>query len=59
MFEKILRGTRHGVVNWNLGTIGASGRLPFGGLKKSGNARPAAAFAIRNCVYPVAIRAAR
>lgn len=56
IFEKMLNETTHGVVNWNAGTIGASGRLPFGGRKKSGNARPAAIHAIRNCVYPVAVR---
>jgi len=56
ILEKMIERTRHGVVNWNLGTIGASGRLPFGGRKKSGNARPAAVFAVRNCVHPVAVR---
>lgn len=55
-FQKILSETAHGIVNWNVGTIGASGQLPFGGRKKSGNARPAGSFAIRNCVYPVASR---
>lgn len=58
LFEKMLRETSHGVVNWNIGTVGASGSLPFGGRKQSGNARPAGAFAIRNCVSPVAVRAA-
>lgn len=56
VFEQMLRDTTHGVVNWNLGTTGASGRLPFGGRKKSGNARPAALFSIRNCVHPVSVR---
>jgi succinylglutamic semialdehyde dehydrogenase len=32
---------RTGCLNWNRGTVGASGRLPFGGLRKSGNDRPA------------------
>jgi succinylglutamic semialdehyde dehydrogenase len=30
-----------GILNWNKGTTGASGKLPFGGLGKSGNDRPA------------------
>lgn len=32
---------RTGILNWNKGTTGASGKLPFGGLGKSGNDRPA------------------
>lgn len=58
LFEKMLNETAHGIVNWNVGTTGASGMLPFGGRKKSGNARPAASYAIRNCVYPVSVRTA-
>jgi succinylglutamic semialdehyde dehydrogenase len=41
-----------GVLNWNRGTIGASGRLPFGGRKKSGNDRPAAVTAALYCTVP-------
>ncbi len=55
-FDRVLARSTHGVVNWNIGTIGASGRLPFGGRKRSGNARPAGLYAIRNCVYPAAVR---
>ena len=36
------------------GTAGASSKLPFGGLGHSGNHRPAAAFSVDYCVYPVA-----
>ena len=43
-----------GIVNWNRATNGASGRLPFGGVGKSGNHRPAALFAPEYCSYPVA-----
>ena len=43
-----------GIVNWNRATNGASGLLPFGGLGKSGNHRPAALFAPYYCTYPVA-----
>ena len=38
-----------GLLNWNKGTIGASGKLPFGGLKKSGNHRPAGVAASLYC----------
>ncbi len=53
-YEQVLRDVPAGVVNWNRGTIGATGRLPFGGLGKSGNHRPAALFAPYYCTYPVA-----
>jgi succinylglutamic semialdehyde dehydrogenase len=54
-FERCLAGLRCGVVNWNAPTVGASGRLPFGGLKKSGNHRPAGLFSSLYCAAPVAI----
>jgi succinylglutamic semialdehyde dehydrogenase len=44
-----------GVVNWNAPTVGASGRLPFGGLKRSGNHRPAALSSTSYCAAPVAV----
>jgi succinylglutamic semialdehyde dehydrogenase len=43
-----------GIVNWNKSTVGASSRLPFGGLKKSGNHFPTALAAPLYCSYPVA-----
>ncbi|MCY4321076.1 MAG: aldehyde dehydrogenase family protein [Bdellovibrionaceae bacterium] len=43
-----------GLINYNLSTIGASGYLPFGGVGKSGNNRPAGSFAIDSCVIPIA-----
>jgi len=46
---------RAGVLHWNRATTGASGRLPFGGLGKSGNHRPAGVMMIRACAYPVAM----
>jgi succinylglutamic semialdehyde dehydrogenase len=45
---------RTGVLNWNRGTIGASGRLPFGGLGRSGNHRPAGILATLYCTTPQA-----
>lgn len=43
-----------GCINWNSGTAGASSKLPFGGLGLSGNHRPAGAFSLDYCAYPVA-----
>jgi succinylglutamic semialdehyde dehydrogenase len=45
---------RVGCLNWNTGTAGASSRLPFGGLGRSGNLRPAGSFAVDLGVYPLA-----
>jgi succinylglutamic semialdehyde dehydrogenase len=39
-----------GLVYWNRPTVGASGKLPFGGWKASGNHRPAGLHAILNSV---------
>ncbi|HWE25147.1 MAG TPA: aldehyde dehydrogenase family protein [Myxococcales bacterium] len=54
-FEHCLAQLECGVVNWNAPTVGASGRLPFGGLKRSGNHRPAGLFSSLYCAAPVAI----
>src|SRR6266436_4763097 len=54
-FERCLSRLECGVVNWNAPTVGASGRLPFGGLKRSGNHRPAGLFSSLYCAAPVAI----
>ncbi|TVQ63466.1 MAG: aldehyde dehydrogenase family protein [Phycisphaerales bacterium] len=51
---RFLRESRAGCVNVNTGTAGASGKLPFGGLGFSGNHRPAGAFSLDYCAYPVA-----
>jgi succinylglutamic semialdehyde dehydrogenase len=53
-FETFFRNCRSGCINWNTGTAGASGKLPFGGLGRSGNHRPAGAFSVDYCAYPVA-----
>ncbi|MCZ6835476.1 MAG: aldehyde dehydrogenase family protein [Planctomycetota bacterium] len=53
-FETFFRRSNSGCINWNNGTAGASGKLPFGGRGVSGNNRPAAAFATDFCAYPVA-----
>ena len=51
---RFLREARAGCVNVNAGTAGASSKLPFGGLGLSGNHRPAGAFSLDYCAYPVA-----
>jgi succinylglutamic semialdehyde dehydrogenase len=48
------RRVRAGHMVWNRQTTGASGRLPFGGLGKSGNHRPSGYFAVDYCSDPVA-----
>lgn len=53
-FERFFREGRAGCMNWNTGTAGASGKLPFGGLGISGNHRPAGAYSVDYCAYPVA-----
>ncbi|HUP58388.1 MAG TPA: aldehyde dehydrogenase family protein [Bdellovibrionota bacterium] len=54
LYEKCLDGLQMGLVNWNKSTVGASSRLPFGGLKKSGNHFPTALSATLYCTTPVA-----
>ncbi|MBH25129.1 MAG: N-succinylglutamate 5-semialdehyde dehydrogenase [Myxococcales bacterium] len=53
-FERLARRLRAGIINFNRSTVGASSRLPFGGVGNSGNHRPAAVLATRYCTYPVA-----
>jgi succinylglutamic semialdehyde dehydrogenase len=54
-FDRAQRALECGVINWNAPTVGASGRLPFGGLKRSGNHRPAALWSTLYCAAPVAV----
>lgn len=53
-FEHCKGRIRTGILNWNKGTTGASGKLPFGGLGKSGNDRPAGIAASIYTTYPQA-----
>jgi len=53
-YERCIGRVRTGLLNWNRGTIGASGRLPFGGGGKSGNDRPAGVTATLYCTAPQA-----
>jgi succinylglutamic semialdehyde dehydrogenase len=50
-FERCAGRIATGLLNWNRGTIGASGRLPFGGLRRSGNDRPAGSFSTLYCTF--------
>ncbi len=52
--ERFITECRAGCINVNTGTAGASGKLPFGGIGYSGNHRPAGAFSLDYCAYPVA-----
>lgn len=54
LYEQALFKARVGLLNWNRTTNGASSKLPFGGMGKSGNDRPSAHFAIQYCTVPVA-----
>lgn len=54
LYEAAWKKARVGLVNWNRTTNGASSRLPFGGMGKSGNDRPSGDFAIQYCSVPVA-----
>ena len=53
-FEAAVGRVETGLLNWNKGTTGASGKLPFGGEKKSGNARPAGVTSTVYCTRPQA-----
>ena len=54
LWAACLDGIRVGCLNHNTGTAGASSRLPFGGLGRSGNLRPAGSFAVDLAAYPLA-----
>lgn len=55
-FERAADELRVGVLHWNQSSAGASGRLPFGGIKGSGNHRPAGIMAGMFCAWPQAVR---
>jgi len=54
LFERCIGRVRTGLLNWNRGTIGASGKLPFGGARRSGNDRPAGILSTLYCTTPQA-----
>ena len=51
-YEYAIGRVSTGILNWNRGTIGASGKLPFGGGKRSGNDRPAGILSTLYCTVP-------
>lgn len=51
-FEHCAEELSVGVLHWNRSSAGASGRLPFGGVKGSGNHRPAGILMSASCVAP-------
>jgi succinylglutamic semialdehyde dehydrogenase len=53
-YEHAVGRVQTGLLNWNKGTTGASGKLPFGGEKRSGNARPAGVTATLYTTRPQA-----
>jgi succinylglutamic semialdehyde dehydrogenase len=54
LYEQAVRDLDIGLVNLNRSTVGASSKLPFGGVKNSGNYRPAAVSTVDACVYQMA-----
>ena len=53
-FDELGYDLKAGILNMNRSTCGASSRLPFGGVKKSGNGRASALLAAQYCTYPQA-----
>jgi succinylglutamic semialdehyde dehydrogenase len=54
IYQLCLRDIDAGLINLNRSTVGATARLPFGGLKNSGNHHPAAVSMIDHCVGTIA-----
>jgi succinylglutamic semialdehyde dehydrogenase len=54
LYQQALLEWKVGILNLNRTTNGASSKLPFGGMGKSGNDRPSGHFAIQYCAVPVA-----
>lgn len=54
IYQQCINEIDAGLINLNRSTVGATARLPFGGVKDSGNFRPAAVSMIDHCVSTVA-----
>ncbi len=54
LYERCVRDIESGLINLNRSTVGATARLPFGGVKNSGNHRPAAVSMVDHCVHAIA-----
>ena len=53
--EEIFHRAKVGLLNYNRSTCGASARMPFGGMGRSGNDRPGGVSMITSCVTPVSL----
>lgn len=53
-YEKFFRRMKTGIINWNQQLTGATTFAPFGGVKQSGNYRPAGYLSSDYCSYAVA-----
>jgi succinylglutamic semialdehyde dehydrogenase len=53
LYEQALIEAQVGQLNLNRTTNGASSKLPFGGMNKSGNDRPSAHFAVQYTTVPI------
>ena len=54
IYHQCVRDIDAGIINLNRSTVGASSRLPFGGVKNSGNHHPAAVSMVDHTVSTVA-----
>ena len=54
IYDQVLHNVDAGIINLNRSTVGASSKLPFGGVKNSGNHHPAAVSMIDHTVSTVA-----
>ncbi|MFM8269915.1 MAG: aldehyde dehydrogenase family protein [Pseudomonadota bacterium] len=52
-FEHFVHEAKVGVCHWNLPSTQVSYKMPFVGLRKSGNMRPMGSFSNYQCTYPV------
>ncbi len=53
-YLRLIEEATAGLLYWNRPTVESTFRLPYGGLKKSANARPMGSFSGYQCTYPVA-----
>jgi succinylglutamic semialdehyde dehydrogenase len=53
-FETFFHSVKAGIVNWNQQLTGATTLAPFGGVKQSGNFRPAGFLSADYCSYAIA-----
>ncbi len=53
IYHECLNNIDAGIINLNRSTVGASSRLPFGGVKNSGNHHPAAVCMVDHTVHTI------